>query len=231
MDSVITETPLSDIITAEANFSEYGDMKRSILGSIRSNWRMISKYLVILVVLYSLTANLFSKSDMDNYIPKKIIDTLSDTFREMITKFGVLFNKTTDIALDSTKGVVDLAATSAKGVTNLAPDSSKGLIDVTKGALEATVQRAKNVVDETTGALTGGINLLDKKLSESEEQEQEEPEPDETDQSTQTKKSGYCYIGEDRGFRSCVKVGEMDECMSGDIFPSEDVCINPSLRE
>jgi hypothetical protein len=43
-------------------------------------------------------------------------------------------------------------------------------------------------------------------------------------------KAGWCYIGEDRGFRSCIKVGENDKCMSGDIFPSRDICINPSLR-
>jgi hypothetical protein len=43
-------------------------------------------------------------------------------------------------------------------------------------------------------------------------------------------KSGWCYIGEDRGFRSCIQVGENDACMSGDIFPSQDICVNPSLR-
>jgi hypothetical protein len=44
-------------------------------------------------------------------------------------------------------------------------------------------------------------------------------------------KSGFCYIGEDRGFRSCINVGEGDVCMSGDIFPTEAICINPNLRE
>lgn len=45
-----------------------------------------------------------------------------------------------------------------------------------------------------------------------------------------TSKAGFCYIGEDRGFRSCINVGEGDVCMSGDIFPTEAVCINPNLR-
>ena len=43
-------------------------------------------------------------------------------------------------------------------------------------------------------------------------------------------KSGWCFIGEDNGFRSCIKVNESDKCMSGDIFPSKDICVNPSLR-
>lgn len=41
---------------------------------------------------------------------------------------------------------------------------------------------------------------------------------------------GYCYIGEDRGFRSCIKVTPDMKCMSGDIFPTMDVCVNPRLR-
>ncbi len=43
-------------------------------------------------------------------------------------------------------------------------------------------------------------------------------------------KSGYCYIGEDRGFRSCIEVSQDMKCMSGDIFPTRDVCVNPRLR-
>ena len=41
---------------------------------------------------------------------------------------------------------------------------------------------------------------------------------------------GYCYIGYDDGQRECVDVYAGDVCMSGEIFPSLDVCINPKLR-
>lgn len=43
-------------------------------------------------------------------------------------------------------------------------------------------------------------------------------------------KNGWCYAGKDRQYRSCVYVGVNDKCMSGDIFPTEAVCINPTLR-
>ena len=49
--------------------------------------------------------------------------------------------------------------------------------------------------------------------------------------SKSSSKSGWCFIGEERGYRSCVEVGENDICMSGDIFPTKDICINPTLRE
>jgi hypothetical protein len=42
--------------------------------------------------------------------------------------------------------------------------------------------------------------------------------------------AGWCYVGEEKGYRNCVEVGENDKCMSGDIFPTSQVCVNPSLR-
>ena len=59
------------------------------------------------------------------------------------------------------------------------------------------------------------------------------PTPDITGsktQAVQATKSGFCYIGEDRGFRSCVPVKSGNQCMSGDIFPTQAICINPNLR-
>lgn len=50
-------------------------------------------------------------------------------------------------------------------------------------------------------------------------------------QKHQSGKAGYCYIGEDRGFRSCVKVDASDKCMSGQVFSRQDICVDPTLRE
>ncbi len=45
-----------------------------------------------------------------------------------------------------------------------------------------------------------------------------------------THKDGWCLIGNEKGYNSCVKVGYNDYCMSGDIYPTKDICLNPSLR-
>ena len=42
--------------------------------------------------------------------------------------------------------------------------------------------------------------------------------------------TGYCLVGEDMGLRTCIPVNEADKCMSGDIFTTENKCINPNLR-
>ena len=58
--------------------------------------------------------------------------------------------------------------------------------------------------------------------------QQQEYEPESSNESTN--KSGWCYVGQEQGFRSCIEVGEFDKCMSGNIFPSQEICVNPNLR-
>lgn len=43
-------------------------------------------------------------------------------------------------------------------------------------------------------------------------------------------KSKWCFVGDEKGTRNCVQVEESQKCMSGDIFPSRDICINPKIR-
>ncbi len=45
------------------------------------------------------------------------------------------------------------------------------------------------------------------------------------------KKSGFCYLGTDRGVRTCVEVDDEDTCLSNEIYPSQSLCINPNLKE
>ena len=69
------------------------------------------------------------------------------------------------------------------------------------------------------------------KALESAEQKQSQVSPDDSRSSIQTTgKSGWCYIGDDQGLRTCSEIGVNDVCMSGDVFPSQSVCINPKLR-
>ena len=42
---------------------------------------------------------------------------------------------------------------------------------------------------------------------------------------------GYCFIGSDNDVRTCAPVGKNNKCMSGDIFPSLEICMDPKLRE
>ena len=41
---------------------------------------------------------------------------------------------------------------------------------------------------------------------------------------------GWCYIGEFNKVKGCIEVSNKSDCMSGDIFPSKNICINKKLR-
>ena len=95
------------------------------------------------------------------------------------------------------------------------------------GVAQTTIQKGLSKKKKGKNAMKAIDNSVRNQASE--------PMPDDAGSKTQASKprgkAGYCYIGEDRGFRTCIQVGEADMCMSGDIFPSQDICINPSLRE
>lgn len=71
-------------------------------------------------------------------------------------------------------------------------------------------------------------NALNRALNAS--KPQESPKQDYVANDSYGSKSGWCYIGSEQGYRSCSQVGETDTCMSGNIFPTQDICVNPSLR-
>lgn len=122
------------------------------------------------------------------------------------------------------------------------------IISLTDTTLQKTRQGTKfatdTIIDASQSILRDVSDILDiPSLSTKSRDEDsirygkihDEPSPDDTLSEIQSgtlskTKHGYCYIGTDRGVRSCVKVGQYDKCMSGEIFPRMDVCINPSLR-
>jgi hypothetical protein len=64
----------------------------------------------------------------------------------------------------------------------------------------------------------GGVNELNEKLNTNYTPNQ------------MVKEDGFCYIGYENGQRECANVFDGDICMSGEIFPKLDICINPRLR-
>ena len=170
-----------------------------------TNGSSLWKYLIIFLILAVLGFNLFTYVGQFSDFLGQIVDRILDVFKPILAYFGYGISETV-------KKTVDLTATGSK-----------------------------KAIDVTADTLTGGISALQSGLSKENKDKQKHkqkelamPLPDEAGSLTQaskvSRKAGFCYIGEDRGFRSCISVGEGDTCMSGDIFPSHDICINPNLR-
>lgn len=114
----------------------------------------------------------------------------------------------------------------------IAEEATREVVGATKQAVKMSAIGSKVGIDSAENVLTGGLGELEKAIDvQVVNKPIQTPKPDNSDSDIQQpKKSGYCFIGEEKGYRSCLYVGKRDTCMSGDIFPTMDVCINPNLR-
>ena len=180
-------------------------------------------WILVLLILTFLGFNIFL------YLAKGT-EQLNNVFGPIISTFSSFFGKITG-------QVVDVSAEGAKKVVN----TSAGVIDA--GLTEVQSVAAPNTAKTTVPTVpvtqnkpdVMSNNALNKALNSSQGQTQKsnnDYQADEASSNIQSgpPKSGWCYIGEDRGFRTCAQVGPNDKCMSGDIFPSQDICVNPTLR-
>ena len=145
---------------------------------------------------------------------------------------------TVDVTAQGTKSAVDIASGAATSGINVlqqtigqrddqSNEQSQG--NQAQGNQAQGNQAQGNQAQPSATQDMGSNAGLQRALSHA---KKESPQPDDATSRTQRSgKSGYCYIGEDRGFRSCIQVGEEDTCMSGDIFPTQAICINPRLRQ
>ena len=61
-----------------------------------------------------------------------------------------------------------------------------------------------------------------------------QPMPDSTTNPIQnpitSAKTGWCLVGEYEGRRGCIAIGDQDKCLSGQVFPNQQMCMNPTMN-
>ena len=121
---------------------------------------------------------------------------------------GSLINTTADAVSDTTKTGIDIAEGTIQSVGNLLIDASKA---------------------NTPTDLINAVHFSPVELN------RHEPVPDKSSNTIQnpiaTGKSQWCLVGEYEDKRGCVEVGKEDKCMSGQVFPSQMTCMNPTRTQ
>ena len=182
-----------------------------------STTSFLLRALLVVLLLGLIGFNVFSYFD-------EIIAWLSETFG---APFRAVARFLGYAAADTAKTTVDVTAQGTKSAVDIAAGAATSGINVLQQTIES--QDSPGGSPGSPGSPGSQDDSLERALSHAKKQP---PQPDDATSRTQrTRKAGYCYIGEDRGFRSCIRVGEQDTCMSGDIFPTQAVCINPRLRQ
>jgi DNA-directed RNA polymerase subunit E'/Rpb7 len=191
----------------------------------------LTTWLLVILILAFLGFNIFV------YLAKgtqEFNSFFAPIIQKVFSIFGAVTGQVVDISAEGAKAVVNTSAnvvtTGLTGVQNITPS---------KQVQPKTSQTTTKGQDIKTTFPQGDVaqaNTVNKAINSSTAQKQqvngEDYQADESTSSIQNgaSKAGWCYIGEDRGFRSCAEVGVNDTCMSGDIFPTSQVCVNPSLR-
>ena len=219
---------MDDVITSSSFSSQgnYGNTNYSSGTSTNSSsGTPYLKYALILLILAFLGFNIFK------YLGN-ITQFLADTFGPIVAKIVAFFGVA---ATETTKKAVEVTAKGVKTGVDVAAATVTTSADVVQKAVTGGYRNGINGTGQAiAGGVASGVSALDMALNRGIQTSSQEPEPDDSGsriQSTTASKSGYCFVGENRGIRSCVKVSEIDKCMSGDIFPTRDICINPTLRE
>jgi len=210
---------------------------------ITDSFKSISPFTWFLIIIFLafLGFNVFTYLA---YGTQEIADFFGPLTKSFLGIFTAITGQVVDVTAEGTKSVVDTTAygsTTAINTTAKAIDTGLTAIqNITpnQGVSSLKIQPINSVIQPpdimANNALNTKLNKFVQSSNQTDSQGQinNDYQADESSSLIQsgTGKSGWCYIGEDRGFRSCVEVGPNDKCMSGDIFPTNDVCINPSLR-
>ena len=221
--NAVSSSPDIDMFGSSESTSSFFDWIKDI---------SLTTWVLIILILAFLGFNIFV------YLAKGTQD-INDLFAPLVKKISSIF-------VGVTGQVVDVSAEGAKAVVGTSADVvTTGLTDVQKLTPSQTDFQPNQPKTRTKGQDVSSTfpqgdvaqaNALNKALNSSTAQKQqvdgEDYQADEATSSIQNgaPKAGWCYIGEDRGFRSCAEVGVNDTCMSGDIFPTQQICVNPSLR-
>ena len=175
------------------------------------------KTLLILILLFVL---LFS------YLGINILTLLGDSMERfvnfvspVITEFlvltgystGSVINKTADVVSDTAKETIDIAEGAVQNVGNLLMDAGK--------------DGKSNVLND----LTQNQNQNQK------QKQKQDPEPDAPENTIQkpitSTKYNWCLVGEYQNKRGCMPVTESDKCLSGQVFPTQKMGLNPNLSQ
>jgi len=183
-----------------------------------SNKNFIITILVILLILSFLGINLLN-------IVGNLMEVLVKIFGPLVNQIlsifgytaGTIIDKGADLGTDVATTGVEIAGGSVQSIGKLLIDASK-----------------KGVAPDAKKSLNSSFDISVDDLDKPKRSLDLEPSPDTTKNPIQnpiSSKKGWCLVGEYQGKRGCIEIGEYDKCLSGQVFPEEKLCLNPTFTQ
>ena len=161
-----------------------------------------------------------------SFLGINILDIFSNIIKIFVRLFGPIVNKILSLLGYTTGSVLNVSA-------DVIGYTSKAAIDIAEGTVQNVgnllIKASKTSIDKNTKT------QLDNVLSNSSTQTTNNVEHDIPENPIQnpisSSKNSWCYIGEYEKKRSCIAMNEHDKCMSGQVFPEQQICLNPTNQQ
>jgi hypothetical protein len=202
--------PLTDVITEDLspfNNSLNGiDETNTFLSLSWQTW------IIIILILALFGINIFL------YLAKGT-EELTNILNNIVSFFSPIFKWFGFTTLETTKQTIETGAI-----------GTKAGVDIISGAITSVIDTAQQQIDQSRYEEINIDNIpLQQTIDSSQQISTEEVSPDDSQSPIQANKPkrGWCFIGEENGLRVCTEIDEDDICMSEQIFPTNELCINP----
>jgi hypothetical protein len=158
---------------------------------------------------------------------------LKDFLKALGYSTGTAINKTADVAADIAKQGVDIAEGAVQDVGNLLIDHSS---DLDNDMHENNNNRPMPIEPpQPSNRNRHKSDSLEDSIEKKHNNEKGEPSSDSSENPIQkpitSDKTSWCLIGEYNNKRGCVSVTDSTSCLSGQIFPSQQMCLNPTFTQ
>lgn len=173
----------------------------------------MSFFKILLYILIAILLLAFIGVNLFNYLAQGT-DIITNITRPFVDFIATITGNTTKTAVTNT-------STGSKTIVDNLEKGTVGTVDFIQKNIKDTANKGSNNTSTKSVVSTeNDDSLVDNKKNN------DEPEPTRTN----SLNHGYCYVGKINDTRYCAKVSGRDQCMSGDIYPSMDICVNPNLR-
>jgi len=200
----------------ESSFQMNNDLGSTSTSDLFSNKNIVIILLVVLLILSILGINILT-------LLGSVLEWLTNLFGPVIISIlsffgyttGSVIVKTSDIVGDVSKGGIDLATGAVDDIGNLLKNASESTVD-----------------NKFKSSLDTALNTSPSNLPSS---PPKEPEPTPASNPVQNpisaSKTSWCLVGEYQEKRGCIEISESDKCLSGQIYPNRELCLNPTLSQ
>jgi len=173
------------------------------------NKNFIISTLLFLLILSSLGINILN-------VLGDLVESITRIFGPLIRQLlsvlgytaGTVIDETAGVATDVATAGIEIAGDSVQTVGTLLKDMSAGNINV----------QTRQELDKSLNTNNVDVSNLNEDVSENPIQKP-----------ITSNKTKWCLVGEYEGSRGCVEIGEGDKCMSNQVFPSQKMCLNPTM--